>query len=137
MSLMNRINVAGNPYQGATKRVLCVCSGGVLRSPTTAHLLSAEPYNFNTRAAGIDEYHALVPVDEVLVRWAQEIVLMENHHAIDLFRKFVDAGDNQNQNIVVLNIPDRFAYMQPELKVLIKEAYDNLDNHGWTPGHGS
>jgi len=64
MSLRNRIHNSSNPYQGKFKRVLCVCSAGLLRSPTTAFVLSQEPYNYNTRAAGIVDDYALVPVDE-------------------------------------------------------------------------
>ena len=44
--------VHSNEYQGDYKRVLTVCSANMLRSPTIAHVLSAEPYNFNTRSAG-------------------------------------------------------------------------------------
>jgi len=32
-------------------------------------VLSQEPYNYNTRAAGIVDDYALVPVDEVLLNW--------------------------------------------------------------------
>jgi hypothetical protein len=49
-----RIGNASNKYQGKYKRVLAVCSGGLLRSPTIAHTLAAEPYNYNTRSVGID-----------------------------------------------------------------------------------
>lgn len=31
MSLMNRLGNADNPYQDRYKRVLCVCSAGLLR----------------------------------------------------------------------------------------------------------
>ena len=57
--LMNRLANSSNRYQGEYKRVLCVCSAGLLRSPTAALVLSQEPYNFNTRAAGLDEAFAL------------------------------------------------------------------------------
>lgn len=73
---MNRLDNARNEFQGEYKRVLCVCSAGLLRSPTTAVVLSSEPYNFNTRAAGLVREFALVPVDKVLLFWADEIVCM-------------------------------------------------------------
>lgn len=50
--VMNRIANASNKFQGSYKRVLCVCSAGLLRSPTAALVLSKDPYNFNTRACG-------------------------------------------------------------------------------------
>ncbi len=82
--LDNRKRNSGNPYQGEFKRVLCVCSAGLLRSPTAAMVLSQDPFNFNTRAAGIVPNYALIPVDEVLLEWADEIVCMELEHKIML-----------------------------------------------------
>ena len=67
MSLMNRLANTHNHYQGDAKRVLCVCSAGLLRSPTAAFVLSQEPFGFNTRAAGIAEDFALIVVDDVLL----------------------------------------------------------------------
>ena len=60
--------IYSNSYQGDYKRVLTVCSANMLRSPTMAHVLSAEPYNFNTRSAGIAGF-ALIPVTEELLSW--------------------------------------------------------------------
>ncbi len=51
--IRSAMEVSQNPYQGKYKRVLCVCSAGVLRSATTAVVLSKEPFNFNTRSAGL------------------------------------------------------------------------------------
>ena len=49
---MNRMWNVSNPWQGDAKRVLCVCSAGLLRSPTAAKVLYDE-YGYNTRAAGL------------------------------------------------------------------------------------
>lgn len=120
MSLMNRLHNCKNPYQGSRKRVLCVCSAGLLRSPTTAFVLSNEPFGFNTRAAGVHNY-ALVPVDKVLITWAQEIVCMEKSHRNQLE---VDFGDLLVDKVVnVLNIPDNYEYRDPELMEMIKALY--------------
>lgn len=62
-----RGQIAQNPYQGQYKRVLCVCSGGILRSPTAAWVFSNEPYSFNTRAAGTESF-ALIRLDPALIR---------------------------------------------------------------------
>ncbi len=35
----NRWGNIDNPYQGSAKKVLCVCSAGMLRSPTAANVL--------------------------------------------------------------------------------------------------
>lgn len=80
MSMLNRLANVNNPYQGSARRVLCVCSAGLLRSPTTAVVLANEPFNYNTRAAGTSDEFALVPVDQALLTWANEIVCMQLEH---------------------------------------------------------
>lgn len=128
--LMNRMENANNRYQGSYKRVLCLCSAGLLRSPTAALVLSQDPYNFNTRAAGLTKEFALVPVDEVLLHWADEIVVMTPEQA-ETVRSLL--GDEQNPPIVVLGIPDNYRYRDPELIRLIRESYDRhvqeMDNN--------
>ena len=117
--LMNRLANCTNRYQGEYKRVLCVCSAGLLRSPTAAFVLSQEPYNFNTRAAGLTPEFALVPVDRVLLEWADEIVVKSAQQAEQIRAMLED-----EKPIVVLGIPDNFRYRDPELIRLIRESYD-------------
>ncbi len=117
--LMNRLANSSNRYQGEYKRVLCVCSAGLLRSPTAALVLSQEPYNFNTRAAGLDEAFALIPVDRVLIEWADEIVVFETKQA-----KIIRERLEEDKPIIDLNISDNFSYRDQELIKLIKESYD-------------
>jgi len=118
--LMNRIANSTNQFQGSYKRVLCVCSAGLLRSPTTALVLSQPPYNYNTRAAGLTKEFALVPVDPVLLHWADEIVCMNSEQAEEL-RSLL--GDDET-SIVVLDIEDSYRYRDPVLIEQIKAAYD-------------
>lgn len=133
MSSMNRFWNTQNRFQYPEKykRVLCVCSAGLLRSPTTAVILAGEPYNFNTRAAGIDEDHALVPVDDVLISWADEIVCMTKQHHADLVGKFHQ--ETPGKRIYVLDIPDNFGYRNPKLVELIKERYAEVSGWGKEP----
>jgi predicted protein tyrosine phosphatase len=119
---MNRLGNCTNPFQGDTKKVLCVCSAGLLRSPTAAVVLSQEPFNYNTRAAGIAEEYALIPVDDVLLQWADEIVCMDSYQQGILEDK-LEAFDNFKTKVICLNIPDSFAYRDPKLINLIKERY--------------
>ena len=86
----NQRGVIFNAYQGSHKKVLTVCSAGCLRSPTAAHILSSEPWNFNTRCAGTSEEYAIVPVTEALVTWADVIVCMDSDQV-----KFI----NEMQNV--------------------------------------
>ena len=127
MGTMNRIWTSSNIHQqyDKYKRVLCVCSAGLLRSPTTAVILAGEPFNFNTRAAGAEEDYALIPVDEVLMKWADEIVCMEDRHAVIINEKF----PNHGKPLFTLNVPDNYPYRNPKLVELIAESYKRVT--GW------
>lgn len=119
MSNLNRLWNCKNGYQGDTKKVLCVCSSGLLRSPTAAVILSQPPYNYNTRAVGVDKSHALIPIDQVLLEWADEIICMDSDHEKEI-RHLTD------KPIVVLGIPDEFGYMDGALVDQIKINYDSI-----------
>jgi len=117
--LMNRLGNCRNSYQGSFKRVLCVCSAGLLRSHSTALVLSQAPYNFNTRAAGLVPEFALVPVDKVLMQWADEVVCMTSDQKSKL-----EGMARPGLDVICLNIEDSFAYRDPELLELIRNSYD-------------
>lgn len=112
--MRNRLHNVTNPNQGKFPKVLCLCSAGLLRSPTIAWILSNEPFNCNTRAAGTNKSFALIPVDDVMIAWADIIVFVneENleeckwHHQEDL---------DDSATIVVLNLPDEFEFRDPQL----------------------
>lgn len=118
--MLNRLGNIKNPHQGDSKKVLCVCSAGLLRSPTAAVILSQEPYNFNTRAAGISQEYALIPVDQVLLEWADEIVCMDGNQAKSIKKMM---RKMEPKPIINLKIPDIYEYRDPELIKLIKERY--------------
>lgn len=122
MSKMNQLGNCKNPFQGNYKKVLCVCSAGLLRSPTTAVVLSQDPYNYNTRAAGLTEEYALIPVNDVLLTWADEIVCMESWQASTLNDMLNDL--KLDTNIVCLGIQDSFAYRDIDLMKNIGIEYD-------------
>lgn len=122
MSLYNRISNSGNRFQGDYKRVLCVCSAGLLRSPTTAFVLSQEPYNYNTRAAGVAEDYALVVVDQVLLEWADEVVCMTKGQEEELNEKLKKF--RIKKPVLCLEVPDNFEYRNPKLIEMIKKNYD-------------
>lgn len=114
---MNRLYNITNPGQGNYKRVLCVCSAGLLRSPTAAVVLAQEPYNFNTRAAGLVADYALIPVDMALLAWADEIVCMTPDQEMELRKLAPD------KKIICLGIKDSFMYRDPELIKRIRDSY--------------
>ena len=113
-----------NPFQGEYKKILCVCSAGILRSATAAVVLSQPPFNANTRACGIEDI-ALIRLDEHLVRWADEIVCMERKHTENVL-KLLKKMD-RTIRVITLEIPDTFNYRDPELMNLIKEKYLELE----------
>jgi predicted protein tyrosine phosphatase len=120
--MFNRIAIAKHPYQGDAKKVLCVCLAGILRSPTLAHILSSPLFNYNTRACGNDSGVALIPLDWVLLEWADEIVCADegNHaHVVDMLKD----SSNPNKPVHCLHISDHFKYRQPGL---VKDATDKL-----------
>lgn len=117
-SLRNRMHNLTNPYQGERKKVLCLCSAGLLRSPTAAWLLGQQPYDYNTRAAGTESF-ALIRADRVLCEWADEIIAMTPRHVIHEYA----------HKTVVLNVPDIHGYRAPELIEAIREQYDANREH--------
>ena len=115
--------VHSNSYQGDYKRVLTVCSANMLRSPTMAHVLSAEPYNFNTRSAGTSDF-ALIPVTDDLLMWADEIVCADSEHT-SIINKMLQKLD-VDKPLLNLRIPDNYEYRNEGLIDLIKLRYDDI-----------
>lgn len=117
---MNRNKLANtqNPYQGSMKKVLTVCSAGLLRSPTIAWVLSNPPFNFNTRACGISKEYALIHVDEYLISWADEIVVVEDEHRC--YVEGIIEDNNLNEKpIHLLTTPDMYSTRDPKLVEII------------------
>ena len=112
---------AKSPYsnmcQGLDRKVLFVCSAGILRSATAARIYA--PY-LNTRAAGSKNF-ALIPVTDELLLWADEVVFVNKENYQDVsFRFDLDTFDC---NVVVLNIPDDYNHMDEELIQHFKKQY--------------
>ncbi len=120
-----------NPYQGDRRRILFVCSAGLLRSPTGAHVGSVRGYN--TRAAGSNQSYALIPLSVNLIEWAQTIVFvnLENlNQALETFDA-VGYSDDLERKAVVLDIPDRYETFHPELVRLFNEFFDRAEACSW------
>lgn len=109
--MRNRLANTKNPFQGDKKKVLCVCSAGLLRSPTAAWILSNAPFNFNTRACGVEPEYALIPVDEALLYWADEVVVMEEWQKDSILQRYNVA----NKEIHILHTPDNYGFREPGL----------------------
>jgi len=124
---MNQLGNIRNENQGSYKRVLFLCSAGLLRSATAAHVFSSAPYNWNTRTAGVVPEYALNPVSEALLRWADTIFVMEPEHLTQLDMIF---GDDKMElvrhKIHMLNIPDMYPYRHPELIDALIQSVDTV-----------
>lgn len=117
---MNALHNCKNPFQGDFKKVLTVCSAGLLRSPTLAWILGQDKYN--TRSCGIHDY-ALIQIDSVLVNWADIIIFLHKdvYKACPLPYKSV-----KGKQIIIFDVPDIYAYKDPELlEILAKECADH------------
>lgn len=113
-----------NPYQGKYKRVLFVCTGGMLRSATAARLFSLPPYDWNTRACGT-AYDALIPLTNSLLYWADEIYCMEQRHARAVQERLPDALVKTK----VLDIEDAYRYRDAHLEKLLEDRIKGAARH--------
>jgi predicted protein tyrosine phosphatase len=105
-------------YEGNFKRVLCVCSAGILRSATIAWVLSNEPYRCNTRAVGLGNY-ALIRLTPQLLQWADEIVCADKEQFDAITRM-------TSKPVHCLHIPDEYDFRSPELVSAIEAALKRL-----------
>ena len=121
--MMNRLANCHNPYQGEFKKVLCVCSAGLLRSPTMAVILSNPPYNCNTRAAGVATDYALIPMDVALLEWADEIVCASEDQIESVREGLKNKLISQPfKPVYCLDLPDNYSFRDPTLVGMIHTA---------------
>jgi predicted protein tyrosine phosphatase len=117
-SKRNQVANAYNHFQGNDKRVLCLCSAGLLRSATIAEVL-IRAGGYNVRNAGCSQEYALIPLSTALLHWADEIIVVEEQAA---FVKSALHELEMNKPIHVLDIPDDYARNDPDLIEIIKES---------------
>ncbi|MEQ1564198.1 MAG: phosphotyrosine protein phosphatase [Myxococcota bacterium] len=97
--------------------VLFVCSRNRLRSPT-AEAVFAGRAGLEVDSAGTAD-DAEQGVDGELLAWADLVVVMEARHKRALTKRFPRAL--RGKRLVVLDIPDRFEFMDPELVALLEQ----------------
>lgn len=111
-----------NSYQGDAERWLFVCSAGLLRSPTGATM--AAKYGINARSCGSNFNYALIPCSANLINWAHKIIFVNKENLWQLEDNFLGHKDLLEQierKQIVLNIPDNFEYMDPQLQKMFRE----------------
>ena len=97
-------------------RILFVCSMGLHRSRTAAHLFGKD---HDTRYAGA--YSPDNPVTKDDLDWADEVVVMEDHHRREIGQRFPKRY--LQKRITCLDIPDRYLYGDTNLVQLLKERF--------------
>ncbi|RQR39788.1 MULTISPECIES: low molecular weight protein tyrosine phosphatase family protein [unclassified Burkholderia] len=97
-------------------RALFVCSRNRLRSPTAEALFAAWP-GVETDSAGLAP-DADTRLCAAQLEWAEIVFVMERTHKARLSARF--GARLKHKKIVCLDIPDRYAYMQPELVALLE-----------------
>ncbi len=96
--------------------LLFLCSRNKLRSPTAEAIFAGRP-GVEVDSAGLSP-DAEVPLEAEQVEWADLILVMEKAHRRRLNRNFGKflAG----KKVVVLDIPDDYDCMDPELVALLE-----------------
>lgn len=119
----NQLANVGNRFQTEAKKVVVVCSAGLLRSPTAANVLHIE-YGFNTRAVGADKEFALIPLSQALIWWADEIVFVNRDAFAMLDEEEKQEIEDVGVKVTILNIEDDFDWMDAKLRCEILEQYE-------------
>jgi len=102
-------------------RVLFICSRNRLRSPTAESVFAAP--GLETDSAGLAQ-DADVVLSAEQVEWADLICVMERQHRRKLQKKFGPLL--RGKQLVCLDIPDKFRFMQPELVSLLQRKLGHL-----------
>ncbi len=93
------------------KRFLFVCSQNKLRSPTAEQIFSTRD-EVEVASAGTNN-DAENPLTGELLEWADVIFVMERMHRAKIQKRFRKALNGKQ--LVCLDIPDDYAFMDPEL----------------------
>ncbi|WP_431495488.1 low molecular weight protein tyrosine phosphatase family protein [Pseudomonas brassicacearum] len=98
--------------------LLFVCSRNQWRSPTAEAIWRRRP-GFGARSAGTSP-NARKPIGPADIRWADVILVMECKHEQRLRAEY--ARLLEHKRLHVLDIPDDYRYMDPELVDLLVDT---------------
>lgn len=104
--------------------VLFICSRNQWRSPTAEQVFRRYP-GLNVRSAGTSR-NAKKTVTAEWLQWADVFCVMEQKHKNRLmadYRRIID-----NKPLHVLEIPDDYRYMAPELITLLEDIVPSILN---------
>lgn len=102
--------------------LLFVCSKNQWRSPTAEHV-AKRVFQLNARSAGTSK-QAKRKISASLIEWADVICVMEEKHYEFLQDNYLEAISGKR--IELLNIPDVYHYMDPELIELLTQDIESF-----------
>ena len=109
-------------YDSEMKKALFICSQNRLRSPTAEQVFANWP-GVETDSAGLGG-DASVPLSPEQIHWASMIFVMEKAHRSRLQQRF--RAHLNGKQVICLDIPDNYEYMQPELVALLEAKVGNF-----------
>ena len=102
--------------------VLFVCSRNQWRSPTAEQMFKKHPVIVARSAGTSPKARHRISIDDV--RWADAIMVMEDKHRDRIVAEF--ARLVEHTPIHVLDIPDEYAFMAPELVEVLEQTVEPL-----------
>ena len=129
----NQMANTQNRAQGNAVKALCVCSAGLLRSPSIAKYLAEKGYN--TRACGTSQEYALIPLSPALVYWADEIHVVSEQEMVvqDMVSRTYEkmgewiGGDKKKPVVYTYRIPDMYGTFDSSLMQIIDEEWRGMN----------
>ncbi len=103
-------------------KILFVCSMNRWRSPTAEKIYADKP-KLVTRSCGTNR-NARRTVNSADLKWADVVLVMEQKHKQRLLANY--PGEMQSREIHVLDIPDIYKFMDPELIEEIETAVEPI-----------
>ena len=113
---------ATGPGAAERRNVLFVCSKNQWRSPTAEAIWRKHPL-LSVRSAGTSS-NARRKVSVEDIRWADVIFVMEEKHRSRLLAEFTTTVEHKP--VHVLDIPDEYKYMDPELVEQLRRSVGAL-----------
>lgn len=110
------------PASNKKQNILFICSRNQWRSPTAEQIFRRHPLLFVRSAGTSANARRKVSADDI--HWADVIFVMEEKHKSRLVAEFSPllAG----KTIHVLDIPDEYKYMDPELVEQLEQSVGSL-----------
>ncbi len=110
------------PVERERVNVLFVCSRNQWRSPTAERMFKRHPA-IVARSAGTSP-NARHRISSADIQWADVIMAMEGKHRDRIVAKY--ARLLEHKTVHVLDIPDEYAYMDPDLIEVLEQTVEPL-----------